>query len=92
MANYNVQITNGSGSENMKRGTYSVTVTANGYEATTLSPVTYTATDDEGSGSFTVSANGTLTLVFNETGAAGGTPVTSGSVVMTDAAGTTQYG
>ena len=92
MANYNVSITNGSGSEEMKKGTYTVSVTANGYEATTLSPTSYTATDSAGSGAFTVSANGTLTLVFNETGASGGTPITSGSVVMTDSTGATEYG
>lgn len=92
MANYNVQITNGSGSEEMKKGTYTVSVSANGYDATSLSPTTYTASESAGSGSFTVSADGTLTLVFNETGASGGTPITSGSVVMTDSTGATEYG
>ena len=91
MANYNVQITNGQGSQNMQSGNYSVTVNANGYEATTLSPVSYTATSG-GVGNFTVSACGVLTIVFNETGAEGGTPITSGSVVMTDENGETQYG
>ncbi len=92
MANYNVQITNGSGSENMKKGSYSVTVSAAGYDATSLSPTSYTATESAGSGSFTVSADGVLTIVFNETGAQGGTPITSGSVVMTDSTGATEYG
>ena len=92
MANYNVTITNGTGSESMKSGNYAVTVQANGYEATTLSPATYTAGTSAGSGAFTLSANGTLTLVFNETGASGGTAVTSGSVVMTDSTGATEYG
>lgn len=91
MANYNVQITNGSGSANMQTGNYSVTVNANGYDATTLSPVSYTATSG-GVGNFTVSADGVLTIVFNETGAEGGTPITGGSVVMTDSTGTTEYG
>ena len=92
MANYNVTITGGTGSESMKKGNYSVTVQASGYEATTLSPTSYTAGTTAGSGTFTLSANGALTLVFNETGASGGTAVTSGSVVMTDQAGTTEYG
>lgn len=91
MANYNVQITNGNGSENMQAGNYSVTVNANGYEATTLSPASYTATSG-GVGNFTVSACGVLTIIFNETGAEGGTPINSGSVVMTDSTGETQYG
>ncbi len=92
MANYNVTITNGFGSLEMKKGTYDVSVTAAGYEATTLTPTTYTAGESAGSGSFTVSASGTLTLVFNDTGAEGGNPVTSGSVVMTDSTGNTEYG
>lgn len=92
MANYNVEITNGSGSQNMKAGNYTVSVTASGYDATTLSPTSYTATASAGSGSFTVSASGVLTLVFNDTGAQGGTPVTSGQVVMTDQSGNTEYG
>lgn len=92
MANYNVQITDGVGSQSMQSGTYEVSVSANGYEATSLSPTTYTATAAAGSGAFTLSGNGTLTFIFNETGEEGGTPITSGSVVMTDSTGEIQYG
>ncbi len=92
MATYNVTITNGTGSQTMQSGTYDVTATANGYDVSTLTPTAYTATDAEGSQAFTLTANGTLTFVVNETGAAGGTPVTSGSIVMTDETGTTEYG
>ncbi len=92
MANYNVTITNGTGSQNMQKGTYDVTATAVGYENATLSPTTFTATESEGSQSFTLTADGTLTINVNETGATGGTPITAGSIVMTDATGTTDYG
>ncbi len=92
MANYNITITNGSGTQAMQRGTYTVTATANGYDPDTLTPTTYTASDAEGTQSFTLSANGTLTFNVNETGAAGGTPVTGGSLVMTDATGASDYG
>ncbi len=92
MATYNVQITNGTGSEQMQAGTYTVSATAQGYDTSTLSPTTYTATESEGSQAFTITANGTLTLTFNETGDDGGTPITSGSVIMTDATGATEYG
>ncbi len=92
MANYNVTITNGTGSQAMKKGTYTVSATANGYDTSTLSPTTFTATENPGSESFTLSANGTLTFNVNETGAAGGTPITSGSIIMTDETGTTEYG
>ena len=93
MANYTVNITNGTGSQDMKAGSYNVVLTsAPGYETTTLSPTTYTVGTSAGSGTFTVSASGTLTIVVNETGAAGGTPVTSGTIVMTDSTGNTEYG
>ncbi len=93
MSNYNITITNGSGTGNMAPGNYTVSATyAPGYDSTTLSPTTYTAQSPSGSGTFTLEASGTLTIIFNETGAAGGTPITSGSVVMTDSTGETQYG
>ena len=92
MANYSVTITNGTGSARMEEGAYSVTLEAEGYDATSLSPTTYTVSRSEGSGAFTVSAVGTLTLCFNETGASGGTPIIGGSVVMTDATGKSEYG
>ncbi len=92
MANYNVTITNGTGSQVMQKGTYAVAATAPGYDESTLTPTTFTATEAEGSQAFTLTANGTLTLIVNDTGAAGGTPITSGSIVMTDATGATEYG
>lgn len=93
MSNYNVTITNGSGSQLMNPGEYTVSATyAPGYDLTSLSPTTYTATVPSGTGAFTLEASGTLTIIFNETGAEGGTPITSGMVVMTDQTGNTQYG
>lgn len=93
MANYTVNITNGQGSQAMKAGQYTVSASsAPGYDISTLSPTTFTATTSTGSQAFTLSANGTLTFNVNETGAQGGTPITSGSIVMTDSTGTTQYG
>ena len=93
MANYDVLITDGIGSAAMEPGTYTVAATyAPGYDLTTLQPTSYTVASGTTSGAFTLSANGTLTIVFNETGATGGTPITSGTVVMTDASGTAQYG
>lgn len=93
MANYNVTITNGTGSQMMNTGNYNVTATyAPGYDMETLTPTTYTATSPSGTGAFTISASSTLTIIFNETGAAGGTPITSGTVVMTNQAGEIEYG
>ena len=92
MAEYNVTITNGVGSQAMKAGNYNVTAQAAGYESTSLDPTTFTALATAQTAAFTLSASGTLTFVVNETGASGGTPVTSGSIVMTDQSGNTQYG
>lgn len=93
MANYNVTIINGSGSQTMQTGEYSVSaIYAPGYDMTTLAPTSYSATSSTSTGTFTIAATGTLTIIFNETGAEGGTPITSGSVVMTDSTGEVQYG
>ena len=93
MANYNVTITNGAGSQQMVVGEYNVSATyAPGYDMSTLTPTTFSATDTTQTGAFTLAATGTLTVIFNETGAQGGTPITSGTVVMTNAEGTEQYG
>ena len=93
MANYNVTIINGKGSQTMKTGQYSVSaIYAPGYDMSSLSPKSYLATSSSLTGTFTISATGTLTLIFNETGEEGGTPITSGTVVMTDSTGTEQYG
>lgn len=93
MANYEVSIINGVGSKIMEPGTYTVSaIYAPGYDMSTLSPTTYNVTTAGQTGDFTLSATGTLTINFNETGDAGGTPITGGTVVMTDVTGETQYG
>lgn len=93
MADYNVTIIDGKGSETMNMGEYTVSaIYAPGYDMSTLSPTTYNVETGGETGAFTLSATGTLTITFNETGEEGGTPITSGSVVMTDSTGETQYG
>lgn len=93
MSTYNVEITNGLGTAKMQAGTYNVTATdATGYDVTTLSPTTFTATSEGSTGSFTLSATGTLCFIVNETGAQGGIPITSGTIIMTDSTGSTEYG
>ena len=93
MANYNVTIINGSGSQTMETGDYSVSaIYAPGYDMTTLAPTSFSATASATTGAFTLSATGTLTIIFNETGEEGGTPITSGTVVMTNSTGEVEYG
>ena len=93
MAEYNVTIINGKGSQTMEAGDYSVSaIYAPGYDMTSLAPTNFRASVASSTGAFTLSANGTLNIIFNETGEEGGAPITSGSVVMTDSTGETQYG
>lgn len=92
MANYSIDIVNGTASKAICKGNYSVTVSTRGYDAATLTPQTYCCTAGSIGQVFTVEGAGTLTINVNETGAAGGTPITGGSIVMTDSTGTTQYG
>lgn len=91
MAQYVVTITNGAGSRNLPAGLYDVTANVTGY-AGVLDPDSFTATTSTGSESFTLAATGTLTLTVNETGASGGTPITSGSFIRCSADGLTTYG
>lgn len=93
MADYSVTIIDGNGSQQMNPGEYTVSSTyAPGYDMESLSPTTFTATSSTQTTDFTLSASGTLTIIFNETGAQGGTPITSGTVVMTNSTGDVQYG
>ncbi len=92
MANYNVTITDGKGTQAMQAGTYDVTATAAGYDVSTLTPKTFTATTSPATQAFTLSANGTLTFIVNDTGAAGGTPIAGGTIMMTDETGAEEYG
>lgn len=93
MTNYDVTITDGTGSQTMDMGTYTVSaIYAPGYDMTSLAPTNYTVGSSTQTGAFTLAATGTLTITFNETGAEGGTPITSGTVVMTNSTGETQYG
>lgn len=93
MAEYNVTIINGTGSQTMDIGSYSVSaIYAPGYDLNSLAPTNFTATPQAETGAFTIAGTGTLTITFNETGEIGGNPITSGTVVMTDATGEIQYG
>ncbi len=92
MPNYNVTITDGTGSQAIQNGTYDVSAVVTGYDASTLSPTTFTADGTASTNAFTISADGTLTFNVNETGAAGGTPITAGEIVMTNQDGSVEYG
>ncbi len=92
MALYPVTITNGAGSANLPAGLYDVTSTVTGYSNISLDPATFTATSGTGSQAFTIAATGTLTFNVNDSGGPGGNPITSGTFIRCNQAGTVDYG
>ena len=91
MSQYVVSITNGAGSQNLPAGNYDVSAAVTGYNGV-LDPDAFTATTSTGSQAFTIEATGALTLNINETGASGGAPITGGTFIRCNQAGTQNYG
>lgn len=88
---YSVTITNGTGSENIVAGEYSLSLAATGYDSSTIDPTSITVTNDSSTFDLTVAATGTLTIHVTETGESTGTPVVGAKFYRTDSTGTT-YG
>lgn len=86
-----VTITNGTGTIDLINGTYSVAANVNGYDNTSINPVSISVVEGTNSYAFTISANGTLTLHVTEDGTSSGTPVVGATFVRTDSAGN-EYG
>lgn len=91
MAQYNVEITNSSGQENILTGTYNVTSNTVGYDNTSIEPSSVVIVNGTTNYNFTVSATGSLTLHVTEDGTSSGTPIVGATFVRTDSSGT-QYG
>lgn len=88
---YKISIVNGSGTENILNGQYSVSATSTGYDSSTIDPKSLTITDNESSYDLFIAANGTLTLHVSETGESTGTSVVGAKFYRCDQTGTT-YG
>lgn len=86
-----VIITNGSGTSNLINGSYSVVADVPGYDNTSISPSNITVQEGTNEYSFTISADGTLTLHVTEEGTVAGTPVVGATFVRTDSEGN-EYG
>lgn len=86
-----VIITNGVGTSDLINGTYTVSADVVGYENATIDPSSLTVVEGANTYSFTISANGSLTLHVTEEGTSAGTPIVGATFVRTDQAGTT-YG
>lgn len=88
---YNINITNGSGTENILNGNYSVTSTTTGYDNSSITPSTVDVVEGTNEYAFTISATGTLTLHVSENGTAEGTAIENAKFVRTDSSGN-EYG
>lgn len=88
---YQINITNGTGTENVFNDTYSVTANVNGYNNDSISPDEVTVVDGTNEYAFTISATGTLTLHVTDDGTESGNPIIGATFYRTDSTGTT-YG
>ena len=86
-----INITNGTGSENIINDSYTVTAEVNGYDNTTITPSTVDIVEGTNSYSFTISATGTLTLHVTEDGTSTGTAIVGATFIRTDSEGN-EYG
>lgn len=89
--NYEITITNGTGSEEVLNGTYTVSATSAGYDSTTTDPTQITITNDSDEVDIKIGATGTLTLHVTEEGTEDGTPIVGATFQRTDSEGNT-YG
>lgn len=88
---YNINITNGEGTENILNGDYTVTASSNGYDESTIDPASITVVEGTNEYSFTIGATGTLTLHVTEDGTSTGTAVVGAKFIRCDSEGNT-YG
>ena len=86
-----INIVNGTGTGELINDTYQVTADVVGYDNASISPNSITVDASTNTYSFTISADGTLTLHVTEDGTAGGTPIVGATFVRTDESGT-EYG
>lgn len=89
---YKISIVNGSGTENILNGEYSVSATSTGYDSSTIDPKSLTITDDKTTYDLLISANGTLILHVSETGESTGTSVVGAKFYRCDQTGAITYG
>ncbi len=92
MATFDIIISDGTGTASIPAGAYITSAIVPGYDNTTLAPTSVTIGASPATTAFTITATGTLTFTVNDTGAIGGNPITSGTIVMTDSTGTIEYG
>ena len=88
---YNINVVNGTATENILNGDYSVSTNVTGYDNNTIDPISVTISEGVNEYNFTVAATGTLTVHISETGVADGTPIVGAKIIRCDSEGNT-YG
>ena len=86
-----ITITNGTGSEAVGVGNYTVSATVTGYDNSSINPSSVSIETSTSDYAFTISANGTLTIHVTDTGTSEGTPIVGATFYRTDSTGNT-YG
>ena len=86
-----INIVNGSGSDSLINGSYTVSAVVNGYDNTSINPSSVTIESGVNTYAFTVSANGTLTLHVSEDGTSAGTAIVGATFIRCDSQGN-EYG
>ena len=86
-----VNIVNGSGTSELINDSYTVAASVVGYDNTSITPNTVNVEAGTNTYSFTIAANGTLTLHVTDDGTTTGNPIVGATFVRTDSLGTT-YG
>ena len=86
-----ININNGTGTGELINGSYTVTADVNGYDCNSINPSTLNVVEGTNNYTFTISANGTLTLHVTEDGTTTGTPIVGATFYRTDSTGV-EYG
>lgn len=91
MQEHIIPITNGKGTKELVDGNYTITAVVNGYDNSSIDPASQEITEGVNEYSFTISANGTLTLHVSDDGTDIGIPIVGATFYRCDSEGTT-YG
>ena len=86
-----INITNGTGTSELINGSYTVSANVVGYDNTSINPSSIDVEAGTNEYSFTIAANGTLTLHVTDNGTLSGNPIVGATFVRTDDVGK-EYG
>ncbi|MBR1386120.1 MAG: hypothetical protein IJ568_04765 [Bacilli bacterium] len=86
-----INITNGTGTSELINGSYTVSANVVGYDNTSISPSSFDVVSGTNEYSFSIAANGTLTLHVTDDGTVSGNPIVGATFARVDSTGT-EYG